>query len=171
MLLEVRSDSPRKLVTLNEGTPLECRYLGNGQILLMFDDMICLYDKDGNEMTSMAIDTTSMFSYTLSENGELLYLTQSYSDSADFTVHLLRPTENGVKKYQCKISGRPSALSIYGDKAYIVCGSKVTRLDTDGLLNAATVSGDKTVYGVLIIDSKEYVAYADSLIFKEFTLN
>lgn len=171
LLLEVRSDSPRKLLTLNEGMPLECKYLDSGQMILLFDDMICLFDNDGNEMTSTAIDTTSMFSYTLSENGELLYLTQSYSDSADFTVNLLKPTESGVKKYQCKISGKPSALSIYNDKAYVVSGSKVTRLDIDGLLNSATVSGDKTVYGVLIIDSKEYVAYADSLIFKEFTLN
>lgn len=168
MLLEVRSDAPRKLITLNEGMPLECRYLDSGRILLLFDDMISLLDKDGNEITSMSIDVSSMFSYTLSEKGELLYLTSSYSNTEDFTLDLLRLEENGVKKYQYKISGRPDTLNTHGNSAYIITKKKVLRLDTDGLKNAAAVSGNKKIYGVVVINGKEYVAYADSLIMSEF---
>ena len=169
MLLEVRSDAPRRLITINEGMPLECRYTSDGRIVILFDDMISLLDRDGNEITSMSIDVDGMFSYTLGENGELLYLEGSYNDAKDFTAHLLRIEDVGVKKYQYDFRGRPTGLNMYGGKAYIITGQTVIRLDTDGLQNAAYVDGSRHIYGITVVNGKEYVAYVDTLVACSFT--
>ncbi len=163
MLLEVRSDSPRKLLTLNEGMPLECKYTESGEIILLFDDMISLFDKDGNEILSMSLDVDEAFSYMLGENGEFLYLDSSYNDTEDFKVHLLRIEKGGVKKYEYAVRGRPSGLNMYGDKAYIVMGKSVLRLDTDTLQNAAWFESDRDIYALTVLGSLEYVAYSDAL--------
>jgi len=170
MLLEVRSDAPRKLLTFNEGMPLECKYLDNGRIILLFDGMIMLLDSDGNELTSIAVDTSSAFEYALFENGDLGYFTGSYSSSKEFAFTLLRVEENGVKKYQYDLDDRPSGLYCYNEKVYIVSENVVLRLDIDGgLKNPATLAGERKVYALLVIDEKEYVAYADTLEMCSFT--
>lgn len=163
MLLETRSDSPRKLFTLNEGMPLECKYLADGRIVLLFDDTISVLDGDGKQIASMAIDIASSYIYALSERGELGYFSRGYVDSDKLTFHMLRLDENGVKRSQHDVSGKVTRLNMYSDFAYIITENKAIRISTGDTGDVSYFVSERKMYSLVRISGKEYIAFSDAL--------
>ncbi len=163
MLLETRSDSPRKLFTLNEGMPLECKYLENGQIALLFDDMLSILSSDGEEISSITVDVDEMYMYELFDNGALAFFERVHEDSDKFLFKFIKLDENGVKRAECAVSSRALDLNMYGDYAYIITEHEAVKFDTLNAEKVGSYQSDKKIYSLFTSSEKEYICFVDSI--------
>ncbi len=163
MLLETRSDSPRKLITFDEGMPLECRYLENGQIVLLFDGMLSLLNKDGGEISSIAVNVDEMYMYELFDNGDLAFFERVHEDSDKFTYKFIKLGENGVKRSEYAVDARVVDLNMYGDYAYIITEHEVIRLDASSFEKSGSYRSDRKIHSLLTVSGEEYICFSDSI--------
>lgn len=163
ILCGASSDTPRKLVTFNHGMPLECKYLENGGIAILFDDMLCILDKDGNKTASCAVNINETYMYALADDGALGYCERIHEDSDMFSFELVRLAGNTMKKFKYTVNGRVVGLNMYGDYAYIITEHFVVRLDASELKKAETYKTDGRIYSFVIISGDEYICFADSI--------
>ncbi len=168
MLLDTKSDSPRRLIAFDEGMPLECKYLENGGIALLFNDILCIIDGDGNKIASCAVNIKETYMYELSDNGQLAYCVRSRNDADIFSFDLVRLSQDGMKKSQCTVNGRVVGLNMYGDYAYIITENFAMKLDASDLENKEIFQTNEKIHSFAIISGDEYICFVDSIVKIDF---
>lgn len=168
MLLEKNSDSARKLLTFERGTPLECKYLQNGEIALLFDDSFCILNADGETISSYAIDVNEMYIYELSDSGALLYAERTATYSEDFMFTLVAKDGKGLKKEQYGMIARPVSLNMYGDYAYIITENSIVKLSASELKKIGVYESESRLYSLIMLSGKEYACHSGSIIRIDF---
>ena len=163
MLLEYEKDSPKKIITLNEGMPLECRYLENGNISVLFEDCFTVLDGNGNIISSCNVDYGEMYLYTLSDTGVLAYFKRVPDNSEKFTAHFIKLSSETMKHSEIKVDTGAVGLNISGDKAYIITVSSIISVDMEDTKNNKVYRSDKKIHSFIVISDKTYVCLADAI--------
>jgi len=164
MLLEKGQKTPRKLFTLENGTPIECKYLENGNIAVLFDRSLVLFDRDGEKLASCAIDMNSIYMYNMSDGGRLLFAERIYGSSNTYKVELVAFDGVSVKKSQYTLKNKPVELNMYGDYAYIITENKVVRLDAENFDNETNYLSDRKINSLIFLSEDVFVCTADSAV-------
>ncbi len=161
MLLKNGEKTPRVLLTFENGTPVECKYLDNGQIAILFDKAFCIFDKDGNMLSSCAVDMNDIYMYNISDEGQLLLAERIYGSSNTFRVEMIKLDGVGMKKIQYTLKDTPIQLNMYGDYAYIITEYKVIRLDKEAFDNEDVYVSDRKLYSLVFVSGDEFVCMSD----------
>ena len=164
MLLETSSDTPKKLTLFNEGMPLECKYLEDGGVALLFDDALCILDSEGNRTASCTVDIKESCDYFLANDGSLIYYMKGYGDASSFVATFVRLSESSMKKAEYTDTGKVVTLNIHGDYAYIITEYSVIRLGAPDLQNKDIYIADRIIHSFAIISDDTYVCFADSIV-------
>ena len=163
MLLRSGEKTPRALVTLENGTPVECKYLDNGQIAVLFDKAFCIFDKDGNKLSSCAVNMDDIYMYDISDDGHLMCAERIYGSSNTFKIELIKLDGVGMKKSEYTLKEEPIELNMYEDYAYIITERKVMRHDADNFDEMQIFESDRRLLSIIFISGDEYVCTSDSL--------
>ena len=172
MLLKNGEKSPRVLLTLENGTPIECKYLEGDRIAILFDKAFCIFDKDGNMLSSCALNINDIYIYNISDEGRLLLAERIYKSSSTFRVEMIKLNDVGMKKIHYTLNDTPVGLNMYGDYAYIITEHKVIRLDKEDFDNEDVFVSDRKLYSLIFVSGDEFVCMADSalkIVWKEIS--
>ena len=163
MLLKNGEKTPRKLLTLENGTPIECKYLENGNIALLFDKSYCIFDKDGNMLSSCAVDISNIYMYNISDDGKLLTAQRIYGGTDTYKIELTNLDGVSMTKLKYTLKNKPVKLNMYGDYAYIITEHKIIRLGAENFNDEKIYHSDKKINGLVFISKDAFVCTADSI--------
>lgn len=164
MLLEKGEKTPKKLFSLENGTPLECRYLENGEIAILFDKTFCIFDRDGNMLSSYAVDVNGIYMYNISDDGRLLFSQRVYGNTDTYRIELITLDGVSMKKQQYTLKNKPVKLNMYGGYAYIITEHKIIRLDAENFSEEKIYKSDKRINGLVFISKDTFVCTSDSIL-------
>jgi hypothetical protein len=163
MILDTESDAPKKIINLDEGLPIECRYLDNGNISVLFEDCLTLVDPLGGTFSSCALDCTDMYSYKLSDTGALVYAKRVADNSEKFSVHTVLMSENSVKSFSLLIDGRLVGLNISRETAYIITERSAVSVNMSSGKDKKVYSSDEKLKYFIEISDEIYACFATSI--------
>lgn len=163
MILDTESDAPKKIINLEEGLPIECRYLDNGNIVILFEDFLTLVDANGKTVSSRALDCGDMHMYKLSDTGALVYAKRIADNSERFSVHTVLMSENSVKSFDLSVDGGLVGLNISKETAYIITESSAVSVNmSSGKDKKVYNSSEKLKYFIEMSD-ETYACFATSI--------
>ena len=164
MLLKNGEKTPRVLLTFENGTPIECRYLRDGKIAILFDRAFCIFDKDGVQIASCAVNMNDLYMYSISDNGQLMTAERVYGSSNTFAVEMIMLDGVSMKKMQYTLKDVPIELNMYGDYAYIITEHKVIRLDAQDFGKERVFGSDRKLHSLVFIEKDEFICLSDAIL-------
>ncbi|MBQ1226359.1 MAG: hypothetical protein IIX75_04645 [Clostridia bacterium] len=164
MLLKKGEKSPRKLITLENGTPIECKYLKNDNIAILFDKSYCILDKDGNMLSSCAVDINSIYMYSISDDGKLFTSQRIYGIPDTYKTELIHLDGVSMTKLQYTLKNAPVKLNMYGGYAYIITEHEAIRLGAENFNDKKIYRSDKKIEDLIFISKEAFICTADCIL-------
>lgn len=163
MLLKNGEKTPRKLLTLEKGTPIECKYLENGNIALLFDKSYCIFDKDGNMLSSCAVDISDVYMYNISDDGKLLTAQRIYTGADTYKIELTHLDGVSMTKLKYTLKNRPVKLNMYDGYAYIITEDKIIRLGAGNFNDEKIYHSGRKINDLIFISKEAFVCTQDCI--------
>jgi len=114
-----------KKIELEGEFPLRCAFLEGGQLSVITNRSIRIYDKNFKEKTSIDFGEVSVSAFDASENGVAVAI------NSETRKKVIAFDKNGKLVYNNVVADNVSDLSVYDEFVFVQTGSGVIRIDGD----------------------------------------